>query len=481
MKYDIDNNSWTTVESLMWFRDSTNLQGPAPAYAYYYDGYLYQNTNNEGISKAKVIRTDWESGRFPDLRDPVWGGQLGTQFPWIKLDTFGEIMPQQRYFQFKVELYSDNRSSSSVLEDVTVVTPQDIFIPASGTANLYLKVGVSPESQYEAWYSADRAGEAPGTISTAVTGDYSILYTKSSNGKNWGIATTASGAWDPANDSNTAERVGVYSPWVIKESASSYKLWFTNDYTGTTTGSYAGGGHIHYAESTTGGDLFNDRRVISEGVISLADGGVRQPCVIELSPSSYKIWYTGLDSSGVRRILSAVSTNGTTWTGHAVSLSIGRSVWDTTGAFRPAVLLEGSTYRMWYTGADDDGDMRILYTESTDGSSWIDPRVVIDIASEGDLDYNGCFHPFVLLNGTEYICYYIGYDTNNNKSVIYATSPDGLEWFNFQLVIPPGGLMETIDGNGSLDMFVILNRDAVVPGSMISGAQIKLYNDGAAI
>jgi hypothetical protein len=478
MKYDIDNDSWTTVESLMWFRDSVNLQGPAPAYAYYHDGYLYQNTNNEGISKAKVLRTDWEPGRFPDLRDPVWGGQLGVQFPWIKLDSFGEIMPQQRYFQFRIELYSDDRSTSSVIEDVTVVTPQDLFVPASGTSNLYLKVGVSPGSQYEAWYSADRVGEAPGTNPLSLTGDYSILFTQSSTGRSWGIAATTSGAWDPANDSTTTQRVGVHSPWVLKDAPNSYRMWFTNDYTGTSTGSY--GCHIHHAQATSPSSLFNDTRVISEGVISQASTGVKHPCVIKLSPTSYKIWYAGSDASGVHRILSASSVNGTTWTGHAVSLNVSSSVWDVSGAYKPCVLLEDGVYRMWYTGLDVEGVERILYTTSTDGSTWDHPRIAIDVAAEGELDYDGSFNAFVLKDGIQYICYYIGRQ-GSNKSVIYATSPDGLEWFNFQIVIPPGGLVEAIDGNGVIDMFVVLNRDVVVPGSMISGAQIKLYNNGAAI
>ncbi len=481
LKYNIDGDSWEILESMMWYRDSGNLITPSPSSVFYHEDYIYRFIFQSGMSRAYVGTTSWTPGTFPALRDPLWGSQLGTAFPWVKLDSFGELMPQERYFQFRIELYSEDQTTSPILEDVTVVTPQSIPIPASGTASAYLKIGVSPDGLYEAWYSADRVGNSAainGSLS-AVEDDFSVLYTKSSSPTGWGIAATVSGAWDPPTDSSFSQRIAIHSPWVIKESANLYKMWVTNDHTNPSE-TFDLGCHIHYAELTSPATPRADTRVISEGVISQAAQGAMHPCVLKLSPTSYKIWYTGLDASNVPRILSASSSNGTVWTGHAVSLNVSTSVWDTAGASKPSVLLEGGVYKMWYTGEDSSGVKRILYTTSNDGNTWTAPRVVIDAASEGALDIEGSYNAFVLKDDIEYACWYIGNDGTYN-TVIYANSPDGLEWFNFQIAVPPGGLVDYIDGEGAVDFFVVLNKDVVVPGSMVTGAQLRLYNDGAAL
>ncbi len=475
MRYDIDNDSWDVSESLMWFRDINGLVSSAASAVFYHEGYIYRTINQSGMSRALAFRPAWTPAKYPDLRDPVWGGQQGVAFPWIKLDTLGELMPQERYFQFKIELYSDDQVTSPILEDVTVVTPLDIPILASGTANAYLKIGVSPEETYEAWYTGER-------IYTSASNQFytSTFYTKSATPVGWGLATTVSGYWSEApGSSGVSERQVTTSPWVVKQSLTSYKVWFTRDDTDTTE-SVDNGCHIYYSATSTPYSFAGDVRVIAEGVISQADEGASQPCVIIVSPTSYKIWYTGLDNSGVRRILSAVSTNGITWTSHAVSLDVGTSIWDATAAYRPSVLLEDGVYKMWYTGEDVDGLQRILYTYSSDGSTWVAPRVAIVPASEGEADLDGCSNAFVIKDAVQYICWYIGHE-GDNRSVVYATSPDGLEWFEFELAIAPGGLVEFEDGAGVVDFFVVLNKDTIVPGSMITGAQLKLYNDGAAL
>lgn len=474
MKYHIDSDVWEVCESLMWFRDLTLMQDFVPDYHFYYDGYIYRMDSSFGLSRAYVKRVEWVQGKMPDFKDNVWGGKTGSSIPWIRVDSFGELMPQERYLQLKVELYSEDKVNSPVLESVTVVTPQDVFIPSSGTANIYLKIGVSPEELYQAWYSADKINTG---VEPLLDNDYSIMYTQSSNGKVWQSATVVSGTWLINPSSSLLEVNMVSSPWVIKESTDEYKFWFTKNFKNQLGDKNE---QIYYKSGTAPYSLSGEVLSVAKNIVPHSVNGAKHPCVLKESASSYMIWYTGIDSVDKQRIIRASSSDGVSWSGHTVAVNLNNVPYDINGAYRPCVLKADSLYRMWYTGVDFQGIERILYTQSFDAVSWEHPQVVIDIASEGELDRWGCSKAFVLKDTDRYIVYYIGY-SGQERYIIRATSPDGLQWFDFLLSIPSGGLLDFIDGDGLEDIFVILNKESVVPGSLIEGAQIKLYNKEAAL
>ncbi|MEE4272997.1 MAG: hypothetical protein V2I67_15085, partial [Thermoanaerobaculales bacterium] len=156
------------------------------------------------------------------------------------------------------------------------------------------------------------------------------------------------------------------------------------------------------------------------------------PAVIH-DGTEFRMWYVGT-AGEVEAVGYATSPDGTTWTKHEGNpvMSSGpagsfddRSVWPGT------VLFDGDTYRMWYTGERDiDGyDWTIGYAESDDGLSWTrrpEPVLVPDPAWNDFIVYA----PAVVYDGSVYRMWYAA----NNRSFLsigYAVSNDGIEWTHY--------------------------------------------------
>jgi len=152
MKYYIEEDRWEFAEGMMWNRDrvSDSLSTALSVGKFYFKQgtHIYRvNDSDNGLARSFVVRDTWNQAQLPDLQDGAWGGSsLFSGIPWEPLDSFGEMLPQDRYFQFKVELSSDDRVTSPTLEGVNVVLPQEIVVPASGTASVFMKVGASVTS-----------------------------------------------------------------------------------------------------------------------------------------------------------------------------------------------------------------------------------------------------------------------------------------------------------------------------------------------
>ena len=82
-------------------------------------------------------------------------------------------------------------------------------------------------------------------------------------------------------------------------------------------------------------------------------------------------------------------------------------------------------------------------------------------------------------NGT----YYAYYSASNGQDVVTlrADSPDGLEWFNATVAFPPSNLQGDFDAIRISDVFVIVDRTAVVPGEVFTEGRLKLHNEGASL
>jgi hypothetical protein len=80
------------------------------------------------------------------------------------------------------------------------------------------------------------------------------------------------------------------------------------------------------------------------------------------------MWYTGIDSIGINRILYCTSRDGTVWSKGSLSLDIGsHGLEDSTQACTPYVIKESDNlYKMWYIG----NHQKIIYCTSTDGITW---------------------------------------------------------------------------------------------------------------
>jgi hypothetical protein len=83
------------------------------------------------------------------------------------------------------------------------------------------------------------------------------------------------------------------------------------------------------------------------------------------------MWYVGLDStgpSGRHRIGYAQSVDGVTWTKYAGNPVIGLGAagqFDEFGLFSPFVIKDGAVFRIWYTGRDAAGNLRIGYATNS--------------------------------------------------------------------------------------------------------------------
>jgi len=87
--------------------------------------------------------------------------------------------------------------------------------------------------------------------------------------------------------------------------------------------------------------------------------------------SMYKMWYTGQDGNGYLRICYADSLNGINWNKHG-TINLSSSANDTfqsLGQATPCVIQESGTYYMWYTGINGT-ITQIGYAISGDGVNW---------------------------------------------------------------------------------------------------------------
>ncbi|MCH7886564.1 MAG: T9SS type A sorting domain-containing protein [Candidatus Marinimicrobia bacterium] len=151
-----------------------------------------------------------------------------------------------------------------------------------------------------------------------------------------------------------------------------------------------------------------------------------------LDGSTFKMWYVGDDGTNCR-IGYATSTDGVSWTKHASNpvLDIGASgSWDDERVSPGAVIFDGSSYKMWYWGYDG-ANWRTGYATSTDGIDWTKhaSNPVMDLGAAGEWDDFWAGISAVIFNGSDYQGWYIGGDGPSfNFRTGYATSPDGITW-----------------------------------------------------
>jgi predicted GH43/DUF377 family glycosyl hydrolase len=161
-------------------------------------------------------------------------------------------------------------------------------------------------------------------------------------------------------------------------------------------------------------------------------GNVYDPVVL-YDGSTYRMWYTGDQGGNPRRIGYATSTNGLTWTRSAVNavLSEGDSgSWDDSGVRGAAVISDGGLFKMWYTGNNAAGDVRIGYATSNDGITWnrYGSNPVLDLGPAGAWDDLRVSRATVLKDGSTYKMWYEGRSSSGAVSFGYATSTDGIIW-----------------------------------------------------
>jgi len=265
---------------------------------------------------------------------------------------------------------------------------------------------------YKMWYAGSNAASI-----------YSIGYATSTNGITWTkyagnpVITGTAGNWD----------ANAVTGDVVFDGAT-YHTWYWGG-PGSIPGSayYA----IGYATSTNGitWTKYASNPVITSTAGSWDSKYILCPCVIS-DTGLYKMWYTGIDNSGTWSIGYTTSTNGISWnkySGNPVLQTGLTGSWDASQVLCPDVILDGTTYRMWYTGANADGTRRVGYAISPDGVSWTKcaSNPVLSEGAPDGWEAHQVMLGGVLLEGDTYKMWYTGnryIDTTTGRQIGYATA-----------------------------------------------------------
>ncbi len=210
----------------------------------------------------------------------------------------------------------------------------------------------------------------------------------------------------------------------------------------------------------------------------------------------YRMWYTGFDAFGVRRIGLALSPDGITWTrvvGPGPSGSVlgpGPSGnFDSTNVSFPSVIRTATGYLMWYTGGDGS-TFSIGLATSFDGVTW--SRVTGPLSGGAVLRPSGVAGTFdqsivaasrvirdlatttapCEASRTSGLCYrmwYQGIDSSNRFFIGYAVSPDGLVWTR----IPGPGTNGSVIGEGPVGTFD--ERNAAIAAVVKDGLLYRMW------
>jgi len=285
---------------------------------------------------------------------------------------------------------------------------------------------ISDTGVYKMWYSG-----------RDLYGTWRIGYAESSNGIDW-TKSASNPVLEPGSSGEWDEE-GVIQMSVMKD-GTTYKMWYTGwDEDGLWQIGYATSTNGLDWVKHAGNPVLE---VGSPGAWNEEEVG--DPSVI-LDGATYKMWYYGSGGVGsTAQIGHATSQDGFDWT-ESVSnpvLTPGSSgEWDDEHVWTPDVLKENGTYRMWYAGSDGD-TQRIGYATSPDGVTWnkYTGNPVLDVGSGGEWDEDHVYLPMVISDTNTYKMWYTGQNSDGDWRIGYATSPDGTTWTKYanNPVLTPG-------------------------------------------
>jgi predicted GH43/DUF377 family glycosyl hydrolase len=207
--------------------------------------------------------------------------------------------------------------------------------------------------------------------------------------------------------------------------------------------------------------------VLTKGPSNAWDSGSVSAASVLFGPNDYEMWYSGHPTGSTRyQIGYANSGDGVSWakSGSNPVLSYGGpGSWDSYYVLAPYVLRDGSTYKMWYRGANNASSTGagIGYATSPDGIAWTKPlnAPVLAPGVSGSWDESYLFSVSVLKEGGTYKMWYAGCDTGV-CAIGYATSPNGTTWTK-----SPSNPVITLGPNGSWDARTIPYASVTSNGS----------------
>jgi len=221
--------------------------------------------------------------------------------------------------------------------------------------------------------------------------------------------------------------LAVREPEVIFD-GTTYHCWYSGQKRTRT------GGQIGYANSPDGITWTkHPDPVMGVGPSGhFDDGAVLGPCVIKVG-DTLKMWYQGWGGDYYEnRIGYATSLDGIKWDKYSANPVLdtrGSGKWHSYGVFFPCVIFDGVTYHIWYGGTAPGKPFEIGYATSADGITWTEhpDNPVLHAGRAGSWE-EGVNCPYVLFDGSTFHMWYRGANANYTSRIGYANSPDGVNW-----------------------------------------------------
>ena len=478
MKYSISEDSWSVVVSLGYNTathqlepqsDSPDSIGAVP-YTYCVLGdYLYAfNHDRYDFRRSLITPEEWSSGHLPslDISDSGWFNSGGRS--WHHVTTSGELVPQDRYVQYKLELSTVSGTMSPLVSSAAIVQPVTISdIPPGGNKNIYIKTHLLDSLYFNMWYTGrSRVG------STELRFD-SIIQSMSKTGDSFYGSSVIYGDYELTGEGYPQS---FRNPCVLSD-VSSYTMWATKSIADNVDGDIFNSGNVYRSTSVDGNHWGNFELVLSNNTEGTYDtDGIYSPRVIK--EYNYKMWYSGEDSNGIHRILYADSTDGISWSNNQLVLDLDNLLVgnvDDGSVKYPHVIVKDSMYWMYYEGVNSAGESSIVLCKSYNGISWSSHQQVLN-KDNLDMfwDCYGCGAPCVIDISGEMHMWFVA-KSPHYDCIVHAKSFGGTVWSDFK-VVSYRGMYGINDISGVNTPFVLASVSSPQSNAFIN-ARVKIYND----
>jgi predicted GH43/DUF377 family glycosyl hydrolase len=286
-------------------------------------------------------------------------------------------------------------------------------------------------------------------------------FTRQNNGDP--VMMPTGGAWDSQS----------ISPGAILKVGSTYMLYYEG-YDGTDLS-------IGLANSSNGQNWNRQHGglpVLTKGAASSFDENWVSTDFVIRDGSTYKMWYSahGFYSWMSRYTIGyATSTDTTNWTksGSPNLTPFGWGQFDSTGVgYGSGFKDTDGTYKIWYSGLDNQNTWRIGYATSSTGGSWTRQNSgnwVLGNGPSGKFDADHAMRPSVFKIGDYYHMFYEGWKGSTAR-IGYAISDDGIAWERQNNGDPWLSLGQSgkFDETGTSD-----------PTALFDGSQVHMWYNGS--
>jgi len=235
-----------------------------------------------------------------------------------------------------------------------------------------------------------------------------------------------------------------------------FKMWYAGfDSANYRTGYATSMDGINWTKQNSGNP------VLGLGGVGTWDSNLVAVGAVINDGGTYKMWYSGQNGVNTQVGL-ATSSDGITWTKYAnnpvMKISAGTFYSNHIGP-GSSVIKEGKTYKMWFNGNNGNGNngAHIGYATSTDGIAWtINANSLLGAGKVGAFDSTAVGYPDVWKAGDRYYMNYAGWNGANFR-LGAAESSDGINWKRMN----NGNAVINLGGGGAWDNTHILESSVV--------------------